>query len=343
MPIPSSSFYQICEAVADYVGDGLQAVTNNIHIYLGAPAEVAGKKDEHRISLFFYRFEPSGFQADPHPQEPWRLRLFCMISCMAMEDSIDNPGADDLRLTGLVMALFHERPILPLIDVGGEPVRLQVVFNPATDEQLNQLWSIQGDASFRPSLIYEFALAPVMPDERRGEPPRVGSIGLETGADMADRHAPFGGSVQVPLTQRQRIDTGNPAWTPLACWVENDRCIGSLTLDVDITDPASFTPMLWLAGVEGATVTLEWHIWQGGRWSSLTGIDLAISSSALDPERIPVALPAIDLPPLDIDSEHDRWQLLLYASRDYLPTPDSPPLALRSNPLLVSLYRGSSV
>lgn len=341
MPIPSSSFYEICDAMAEYVRVGLQAVTHDIHIYLGAPAEIAGKKDEHRISLFFYRFEPSGFQAGAHPQDPWRLRLFCMFSCMAAEDNIDNPGADDLRLLGLVMALFHERPVLPLIEIGGEQLRLQVVFNPSSDEQLNQLWSIQGETGFRPSLVYEFALAPVMPQERRGEPPRVGTFGLETGAAIDARYAPFGGSLHVPLATAQQVDTANPAWAPLVCWVDADQCIGSLSLDVDVTDPAVFTPTLWVAGLAGANVTLEWQIWQGDRWSSVPGINLVISSQGLDPDLIPVALPQIDLPPLDIDAEHDRWQLLLHATREYQPMPGSPPLTLRSNPLLISLYRGA--
>ncbi len=74
MALPDSSLYLACKSLVDALGEGIQALTHNIKIYSGAPADIASKTDEIRLNLFFYRFEPSGFQAGPHPQEPWRVR-----------------------------------------------------------------------------------------------------------------------------------------------------------------------------------------------------------------------------------------------------------------------------
>lgn len=340
MAIPDSALYLACNAVADFVSNGIQANTHGIKVYLGAPADLAKKDDEDRINLFFYRMEPSGFQAGPHPQDPWRVRLYCMVTAMA--ENGDLQGEGDLKLIGLVMALLNEQRILPNTDILGQNVRLEAIFNPVTDEQINQLWSTQGDTSYRPSIHYEFSLAPILqPETVRPEAPRVGAFGLETRADTGRRHEPFAGTVHESQPEVGRVDSGNPAWTPLVAWVEGEEVKSSLTLDVDSTAPADFEPSLWVAGEPAATVELEWSIWEGERWRQQSGGGLAVSSEAIDPGAIPVALPTLTLPELNVSPDKERWQLLLHASRQYSPHPDAPTLTLRSTPLLISLYRSS--
>ncbi len=95
-------------------------------------------------------------------------------------------------MLGEVIRIFREQPVLTAIAVGGEQVRLQVVFSPVTDEQINQVWSTQGDATYRPSVIYEMVLAPIIPSQQRIEPPLVGALGNQAFASMAQRHAGFG-------------------------------------------------------------------------------------------------------------------------------------------------------
>ena len=73
-----------------------QANSNNIKIHIGAPADVSNKPEEIRLNLFFYRIEPSGFQANSHPNEPWRMRMFVLVSCMTA--LADDQGVEDLRL-----------------------------------------------------------------------------------------------------------------------------------------------------------------------------------------------------------------------------------------------------
>lgn len=341
MAIPDSALYLACNSVADFISNGIQANTHGIKIYLGSPADITKKDDEDRLNLFFYRMEPSGFQAGVHPRDPWRVRLFCMITAMA-EDG-DTQGEGDLKLIGLIMALFHDQRILPSVNIYGQDVRLEAIFNPATDEQINQLWSTQGDTSYRPSILYEFSLTPILqPDTQKPEPPRVGAFGLETRADIGRRYDPFAGTVHEPQPATGEVATTNPAWTPLVAWVDGGDIRSSITLDVDGTAPSTFHPTLWIAGDPGASVDLEWSIWEGDTWRTEAGPTLSVSSEAIDPDAIPVALPTLNLPSLTVTPSDERWQLLLHVTRLYTPHPSATPITLRSNPLLISLYRSST-
>jgi hypothetical protein len=340
MALPDSSLYLACQAVVDTLTVGIQANTHNIKTYIGAPADLTSKTDEIRLNLFFYRFEPSGFQAGAHPNDPWRVRVFVLLTCMAANG--DDQGVEDLRLLGMVMSYFNENRIMPLLNIGSETLRLQAVFTPTTDEQINQIWSTQGDTTYRPSVIYEISLAPVMPTTLRGQPPRVGFTGLETGADMNRRFDPFAGSLRAPGVALNTVNSVNPAWTPVACWVDAGECKSSLTIDVDTVDPTTVTPSLWIAGKSGTSVSLEWQVWEQENWNQVTGPTLVISSVAIEPDNIPVGLPSINLPALTTLGQQ-RWQLLLYVTRSYQAFVGAPALTLRSNPLLISLHRSSTL
>ncbi len=343
MPIADSSLYLICNSVADFIRSGLQTFDNDITVYLGSPADLSERTEEDRINLFFYRFEPSGFQSNAHPNLPWQLRLHCMITTMAIDHDNTHPGEDDLRLLGQVLMLFHEHRVQPLLVVNGITFRLNTVFNPASDEQLNQLWSIQGDASYRPSALFEMSLAPIAPEELKGEAPLVGFTGFQASGSVESRFDSFTGTLNTPLFAGGTVNTHNPAWTPIICWVDGDECVTSLSLDVEDTLPSNFHPQLWLAGKIGESVSLEWQIWQGDEWLSASGVDLLVSSSTIHPDAIPLSLPNLDLPALSIDGDHDRWQLIVTATRSYQAFADGPSTMLKSNPLIISLYRGSTV
>lgn len=338
MALPESSLSLVCQAFLNALANGIQAPSHSIKTFMGAPADVANKNDDIRLNLFFYRFEPSSFQANAHPNDPWRIRIFCLISCMAPTG--DDQGLEEMRLLGMVMSYLHEHRILPNLTIGSETLRLQAVFMPASDEQINQIWSTQGDTTYRPSVIYELALAPVMPITQRGEPPRVGITGLETLAANR-RFDPFAGSFRPPEVSGLAVNASNPAWTPIICWVANGECQSALTIDVDTTNPTTVTPLLWIAGEIGASVTLEWQLWQQEQWSVIAGPALVISSAAIVPEDIPLALPNVTLPAL-VTGGQSHWQLLLYATRSYQPFAGAPALSLRSNPLLISLFRSST-
>jgi len=136
-----SSLSILCRSVLDFVSTSLKSLDDNVEVMMGAPAE-AVKGEKNRVNLFFHRFEPSGFQSDLQPDEPWWIRLHCLVTAFGVTESNVNgdgvsAGEFELRLIGHVMRIFHEVPILQAVDVNGESVRLQAVYRPLTNEDLN--------------------------------------------------------------------------------------------------------------------------------------------------------------------------------------------------------------
>jgi hypothetical protein len=344
MPLPESSLSIICNSISQFVGASLNAAANHITVSIGAPAEVADNDEDHRLNLFFYRIEPGGFDADAHPNDPWRVRMFCLITAFGiLEDGI-TAGENELRLLGEVLRIFHETPVLGAVTVNGEQVRLQVVFSPVTDEQINQVWSTQGDTTYRPSVIYEMALAPIMPSTLRVEPAVVGAIGSQALTVRSGRFATFSGTALAPQVPFQAVDIDNPRWAPAMCWLYLGECAHTLSFDVDGAEFGAFTPRIWLAGDPAQSVDLIWEIWDSSGWRSV-GVPLAAApfSTAIDPANIPAAVPGtfpLDLTlPVSIPAGENAAQGLLHATRSVALVPGQPPVAVRSNPLLISLYR----
>ena len=128
---------------------------------LSTPAETAstGAGDsDHRLNLFFFRFEPVGLFPDILPGETSWMRAFCLITPFAGEERLSVRGRT-------IYACRRGQPHFPRatgfhLDVDGERYHLQVILQPMGLDQLNQLWSTQGDTIYRPSLLYEISLMP---------------------------------------------------------------------------------------------------------------------------------------------------------------------------------------
>lgn len=344
MALPVSSLSIVCNEILDFVRAGLNASSNNISVTIGAPAEVPDSDEEHRVNLFFYRFEPSAFQTAAFSNDPWRLRMFCLITAFGVLDDSVSAGENELRMLGEIMRIFREQPISNPTTVGSEQVRLQTIFSPATDEQVNQVWSTQGDTSYRPSVIYEMALAPIMPSVLRSDPPLVGGFGTESRAAAAGRYAGFTGSEHAPVVPAHYINVADPHWAPQLCWVYLDACHHTLALDVDAAGFATFEPQIWLAGDPSTSVNLVWQVWNNSGWSTVSpAVSATPVGTAIDPENIPAAVPG-SFPfnltlPIALAAGETGAQALLYAERSVIPYAGADPVQIRSNPLLISLYR----
>jgi len=344
MALPESSLSIVCSAIAQFVRDGLNAAANNISVRIGAPADVPESGEEHKLNLFFYRLEPGGFDSAAHPGDPWRLRLFCMISAFAIDDDAVPAGENDLRILGEVLRVFREAPLLGGMNVNGEQVMLQVVFNPVTDEQINQIWSTQGDTTYRPSVIYEMALAAIVPSRSRLEPPLVGALGAQARGSHGARYARFSGTFSFPGVPFTVVEVENPQWTPAMCWIHQGECAHTLAFDAQGPEFSAFTPRIWLAGDPGEEVQLHWEVWDRQGWRE-AGVPVAATpfSTAIDPENVPPAVPGtfpleISLP-VSLPPGQNGAQGLLYAKRTFSPVAGGPSMTVRSNPLLISLYR----
>ncbi len=346
MALPTSTLSTVANQVASFLRDSLDAANNNIDVRIGNPA-LPGDDGQHRLNLFFYRMEPSAFQAEGHPNDPYRMRLFCLITPFAIEDAEDadatiGAGENDLRLLGAVLRVFHEQPILAAVQAAAIPVRMQAVLLPMTDEQLNQVWSTQGDTAYRTSVVYEFSLFPVVPLERRPGALRVGALGLEARASD-DRSTRFSGQVRAPVVPLTFVDVRDVAWTPLLAWFDGGLPLRTIAIDSDDPANAAFAAGLWIAGEPGVAVNLRWERWRDGFEPIGAVIAANVHTNAIDPDVPPTALAnfpsSLDMP-VQLAAGESSLQLLLYAERDVLRI-DGSVQRVRSQPLLLTLYRGA--
>jgi hypothetical protein len=339
MPLPETPLSQVCRSIAGFLSERLEASQNHIHVTLGTPSEAPtnGADSLHRVNLFFYRMEPLGFGPAADPDEPWRLRLHCLITSFSVQEEQISAGENDLRLLGGVLRAFHEQPLLDAVAVNGEEVRVQVVFQPLSTEEINHLWSTQGDIAYRPSVAYEVALVPVLPRVPRLGGPLVGALGFEARAGMASRRAPFSGTAAPPQVARFLVDAGREDWAPRVCLVRDGTCAESLSFAVGSQELTDFVPRVWTAGEVGSAVLLVWEVWDhNGGWRQEGGTVMATAlTEAIDPEApsAEAGLAEVELP-----FDDHAGQAVLYAERQYTRGSDGAQLTVRSNPLLVNLF-----
>jgi len=339
MALPASSLSQVCRSIADFVSNRLQAPQRHIQVRIGNPASAApGQGDtDHRVNLFFYRFEPNAYAPDPDPGENWLLRLHCLVTTFGVDEDQISGGENDLRLLGGVLQAFHERPILDPLAVNGTTIRTEVIFQPLAVDEINHIWATQGsDVAYRPSVAYEMALVPILPRTPTAGGPLVGAIGFEVRADEAGRHAPFGGQAQPPAVTAREVDTRLEDWAPSVCFVAGGACRESVAFAVGSPELAAFAPRVWVAGLDGAAVRLRWEIWdaQAGWRSGGTDVDTTATGPRLDPDQAAGATTvAVTLPFTD-----HAGQSVLYAERTFNRALDGAQVSVRSNPLLVNLF-----
>ena len=339
MPPPDSFLWTLGNSVRQFVENGLDAVVNDIHVSLGSPSQTADDADLDQVILFVYRCEPSGFDAEMHPQEPWRLRMTCLITAMGAGSGDELAGENDLRLLGNVIRVFHQTPILDAVDVDGETVRLQAIFMPLSEDTIIQIWSTQGDATYHPSVAYEMSLAPVVPEVLRAPPGRVGAIGSMAVGDTgsAARHRGFAGGVHTPQVVASNADLNDPDWQPLICWVVAGDCLQTVAHDAD---DGAFTPVIWVAGDPTEALELVWERWDSGTGWQPIGVTAGVTpfGVGIDPDAIPDPLPAsfTRVPPQTLQLPAGRFsrQYMVHARRT-----GGSGAQVRSEPLLLTLYR----
>jgi hypothetical protein len=146
---------------------------DGVSVTIGTPkkAEPSDEESSPVVNLFFYRFALSGFQAAAHPREPLLVRAWCLIT------SFSPHGEDDLKILGEIMRFLHENPELTpdsaSLDKVKVPFALQAIPVVLETEELNHIWTTQGDLPYRPSMAYEFAVVPLDPYRSLEAPPNV--------------------------------------------------------------------------------------------------------------------------------------------------------------------------
>lgn len=363
MALPDSSIYQVCKAVAKLLQDNLKLFDASIAVTIGNLSDVAQRKDEstHRLNLFFYRFEPSGFFPYIGQGDTWLLRMSCLVTAFGHKEKDISEGENELRLLGEAIRIFHEFPVLH-VDViqvrridknaGYEEENLekiphiftiQSVFQPLSPDELNHIWSTQGDATFRASVAYEISLTPVFPDDKVVEAARVAEFGTEIRSDMSARTADFSGEKWFPAVGKSTVNTDVEDWAPVICFVHDGACAQSIILEENGQELTDFEPNIWIAGSPGSEVTLVWEKWTKSEgWERLTETETSATadSEILDPEAAASAITkSIDFPTITLGAEETSAQAMIYAERKYNRAYDGTELTVKSNPLLVTIYK----
>jgi hypothetical protein len=351
--LPSNSISTLCRAVRDHLAAEFNG--QDVDVVLGTPAANApGANDsnaKNTVVLFFHRFGPSGFGTDTTPADQWRIRLHCLITAFGIDESGPgdekrSAGENELWLIGEVIRAFHETPVLPEVEVTVEReddeltviVRLQVIFQPLTLDDINHLWSTQGsDVTYRPSVLYEMALAPVLPRAVPVIPRMAGAVGTDLRPSARLTSAPPDTRRFVPPVAPFTVETARADWAPRICFVRAGDCEQSLAFEVGSTDLDDFEPRVWVAGDSASTVTLAWEQWTPTGWTreGLPTLNVTPHSQAIDPDDPPE--PG-DLPLMNLPAADEQAQFLLYAERTFTPAGGGAPRTVRSNPLLITLY-----
>ncbi len=343
MALAISSLSRVCRSLGQVLSAGINDSTTatRIEVVIGTPSIAAALQDsetKHRLNLFFFRFEPSGFFPDNLPGETWLVRMHCLLTPFCLDEDGIAAGENDLRVVGEVMRFFHEQPTFDLT-VGSEQYLIQAVFLTLGLDQLNQLWSTQGDTVYRPSVLFEMSLAPVQPRTPAVPAPWVGSVGFGARATMDARHeAPNLDQLGqfVPTVVVQRPNTFAEAWAPALCMVADGQCLLAASLAIGSAALAAFAPRAWVAGAVGSSAVLRWETWDaanGWRPQAPSAAFLLVDA-AIDPERAGAA----STQPLTLPFTNRAGQMALYAERTFTRAVDGATITVRSNPLLITIH-----
>ncbi|AML51927.1 Pvc16 family protein [Falsihalocynthiibacter arcticus] len=147
----------------------------------------AADADAHLVTLFLYRIEPDHTAFLASPKNGMAVRLKVMITAYGgqMDGVLESIGTLEMRILSHIMRLFIEAPdigpirvpeTLPIGPMAGfvtNGVAVQAQQLSLDMEEVNHIWTTQGDTPFRTSLVYSFNYALVTPLTPSDEGPPV--------------------------------------------------------------------------------------------------------------------------------------------------------------------------
>ena len=318
-------------------------------IKIGHPKDTFDYMEKHNdknyLNLFFYNVQYDGYPSDGLGGDPFYVRLYCLITAVGAKKGNPSAGENDLRLVGEVMRVLHEQSLISVNgDNNKEIAQLQIIPHPLNLDNLNHVWSTQGETAYRLSVAYEMALAPIPLAVAVEKSPLVGETGTDVESDAEPEQLPDGGfgiETNAPVVPRVAVDGNKPDWAPHICFLDVSTGILNYTLLIPVSPSvvSGLQLKVLVAGKLSEQVELVWEMWNpdDGVWQrSDTSHNEMIETDIIDPENFEPALATnIDLP------IKDKGQATLYAQREWL-RPDGSTISLRSNPLLATVYEAGS-
>lgn len=261
-------------------------------IRIGHPKDTLAdmEKDKNHLNLFFYNVSYDGYPADGLSENPFYVRLYCLITAVGAKiDGAPSAGENDLRLIGEVLRVLHEQPVVSVTNGSNlEIAQLQIVPHPLNLDNLNHIWSTQGDTAYRLSVAYEMALAPIPLAEPVARSPLAGDPQIVSWGAMTRRpEKEKDGLVSLkPMVEYLEIDTEGEDWMPHICLVEHIdashkeihyvfKIEGSLNEEMDVL----------IAGKNNGKVKLVWNLWRRKTDNSVVAWKEDIPDSVMPAEK----------------------------------------------------------
>jgi len=176
-------------AGASHIADVMEAVRQRIltlrtlfqplAVEIAHPAQYGGQVIEgtHLVTLFVYRIEPDHRAMVSTPGQGLAVRLNTLVTVYGGEktDIDESIGSLELRILSHIIRLFLEEPKIgpirlretlpsgPMTGFVVDGVTVEAQLLSLEMEEINHIWTTQGETPYRTSLVYSFNFALVTP------------------------------------------------------------------------------------------------------------------------------------------------------------------------------------
>jgi len=348
MSLDPSALSVASRTLRDYLSDTITPLAKS-QIKMDFPRRAIESVDDDQqyVNLFFYRVIRDGYPSGGTTDDPLYVRIHCLITAIGADVTDDDlgttitAGENDLRLMGEIMTGFHRVPVHNVQDDSGETItQMQVVPLNLSLDDINRLWSTQGDLPYRISVGYELALIPLPLESQVERSQRVGFLGATVGADSDIKELTeegFDVETKSPVPSVTVVDTDKTLWVPVIALVaESGELVYTMSVqssedDIDLK--------VMVAGDSASDVTLVWDI-----WNEISGWEEEVESKVVNPFSVtldPDDFDDAEAETVTIDAIETKGQVMVTAHRKVtLVTGETH--VLKSNKLLLSVYEGDS-
>ena len=269
--LPVSAMSAAANKLRNLLLDRIDDLDDVKRIRIGHPKDtfedMEKHKDQNHLNLFFYNVSYDGYPADGLSEDPFYVRLHCLITPVgAKKEGSPSAGENDLRLIGEVMRVLHEQPVISVDDGNNSEIaQLQIVPHPLNLDDLNHIWSTQGDTAYRLSVAYEMSLAPIPLAVEVERSPLTGDPQLTVWGAMERRpeKEKEGMISYKPVVEYLEIDTDSEDWMPHICLVEHiDASHKELHYVFKVEGNLNEEMDVLIAGRNNGKVKLVWNVWR---------------------------------------------------------------------------------
>lgn len=295
MLLPVSAMSDAANKLRNVLSKKIDVLKDVKQIRIGHPKDTfdgLGADGLIYLNLFFYNVQYDGYPSDGLSEDPFYVRLYCLITAVSGKTSKPSPGENDLRLIGEVMRVLHQQPVIS-VDGGtnGEIAQLQIVPHPLNLDNLNHIWSTQGDTAYRLSVAYEMALAPIPLTKAVERSSLVGDSQMVAwGAMTRPPEKEKDGVISLkPKVEYLEIDTDSEDWMPHICLFKRVEHIDASHEDLHyvlkVEGNLDGEMDVLIAGKNNGKVKLVWNVWRRKTDNSIVAWKEDIPDSVLPVEK----------------------------------------------------------